>query len=94
MNSNDEKLEHIYLLSELDELKIKLTKLHDDINLFTKIREMGFSTTNSIILFNGLIEGKTLKTCLNELLEYYDITIESPTSDELPEGKRLSSTSH
>lgn len=70
-----------------------MTSTDDDINLFIKIREMGFSTTNSIFIFNKLAEGKKLKTTLNELLEFYDIAIESPHPDELPEGKGLGAVS-
>lgn len=82
----EESKEYIYTFTEVEEEKIRNAKLQDDLNLFKTLRDLGFSTINSIYLFNDLTKKITLKQSFQNLLEKYDASIESPYSHELPEG--------
>lgn len=90
----DESKEFIYTFTELEQEKINNARLSDDLQLLKHLVDIGFSTTNAIFLFLDLKKNRTLSQSLKNLLDRYDITIESPASDDMPQGQRLSSSSH
>ena len=82
----EENKEYIYTLTEFEEQKMRDAKLQDELNLFKHLRDLGFSTINSIYLFNDLTNKITLKQAFKNLLERYDASIESTDPHELSEG--------